>query len=353
MELVFLIATVTSVFVSFVDGAGYLQIRPPSLKQCCYTDINKAHFSYDRDFCEGPKNWCKVHPCWTTCGSKRRQSPININTNETIYRRYPRLKFENILKRVIATIRNNGHAPYFEVHEMFEDEITLCNVPERPRKKEYNFAQLHVHLGRDEKEGSEHSIDNKFKPMEAQMVFYDKDYEDVAEAKSKRNGLVVISVMIEVYGRSKENDDCGCDGETLRLYPLTSINPDFWTLLRLPRKCWYNNCGRTPSKDFIEKRCEKEEPENRPFFVFEGITPLDVMPYDTNRFYTYAGSLTSPPCYETVQWVVYKCPIKVSTKAFKMLQLVQDSHLNPLAKLGVRRPLQTNTNVVVYRNHLK
>nr|P86856.1 RecName: Full=Nacrein-like protein [Mytilus californianus] len=320
----------------------------------------------------GPKNWCKVHPCWTTCGSQMRQSPININTNQTIYKRYPRLKVENVHKRVIATIRNNGHAPYFEVHEKFDDEIVLRNVPERPRRKEYNFAQLHVQLGRDEKEGSEHSIDNKFKPMEAQMVFYDKDYEDVLEAKSKKNGLVVISVMIEVYGRSKEHDDCACDGETctvryvrklsklmekyyekVRRYPLVSINPHFLTFIKLPRKCWYNKCGRTPSPDFIEKKCEKEEPETRPFFVFEGITPLDVIPYDTNRFYTYAGSLTSPPCYETVQWVVFKCPIKVSSKAFRMLQLVQDSHLDPLEKLGVRRPLQTNKNVIVYRNHLK
>ncbi|CAC5417806.1 Nacrein-like protein [Mytilus coruscus] len=356
MELVFLFATVAAVFVSFVDGAGYLQIRPPSLNQCCYEDINDAHFSYERDFCEGPKYWCKVHPCWTTCGSQRRQSPINININETSYKSFSRLKFDNINTRVLATIKNNGHAPDFDVHEEFDDEITLCN--------------LHVHLGRDENKGSEHAINNIFKPMEAHMVFYDSEYDDVGEAKPKKNGLVVISVMIEVCGKSKENNECGVHGsckvrfakklsklmekyyEKVRQYPLESINPNSWDFIDLLSKksCSNNNCGRTPSPDFIEERCEKEEQNDRSFRVTEGITPLDVLPYDTHRFYTYAGSLTTPPCYETVQWVVYKCPIKVSSKAFRMLQLVEDSHLDPLTKFGVRRPLQKNKKVVVYRN---
>ncbi|XP_052072505.1 nacrein-like protein [Mytilus californianus] len=372
MELVFLFATVAAVIVSFVDGAGYLQIRPPSLNQCCYEDINEAHFSYDRDFCEGPKNWCKVHPCWTTCGSQRRQSPININTKETSYKSYSRLKFDNINTRVPATIKNNGHAPDFDVHEDFDEEITVCNVPGRPKEKEYNFAQLHVHLGRDENKGSEHAINNIFKPMEAHMVFYDSEYEGVGEAKPKKNGLVVLSVMIEVCGKSKKNNECGVHGsckvrfakklsklmekyyEKVRRFPHESVNPItmYMSLFGLSKKksCSNNKCGRTPSPDFIEERCQKEEQNDRSFRVTEGITPQDVLPYDTHRFYTYAGSLTTPPCYETVQWVVYKCPIKVSRKAFRMLQLVQDSHFLPLTHFGVRRPLQKNKKVVVYSN---
>ncbi|XP_063396065.1 nacrein-like protein [Mytilus trossulus] len=371
MGLTFLCAALAAVSVSFVDGVGYMGVRPPSLKQCCYKDIDKAHFSYDNNLCEGPDNWCKVHPCWTTCASKNSQSPININTGLTRYKRYPRLKFEKILRRVLANVRNNGHAPYFEVHDRYDDEITVRNVPERPSQKEYNFAQIHIQLGQDQTNGSEHSIDNVFKPMEAQVVFYDKDYEDVTDAKSKKRGLVVMSVMVEVYGQKPENDACGCDQETctvryarrlsalmekyyekVRRYPLASINPTFWSFLSLPKKCWYNRCGKTPTKEFIKNRCEKEEPDTRPFRVFEGITPLDVLPYDTNRFYTYSGSLTSPPCYETVQWIVYKCPIKVSAKAFQMLQLVEDSHLKPLPQLGTRRP-QQNMNVPVYRSYLK
>ncbi|XP_063396066.1 nacrein-like protein [Mytilus trossulus] len=370
MGFVFVFATVASVFVSFVDGAGYLQIRPPSAKQCCYDNINIAHFSYERNQCEGPNVWCRVHPCWTTCGSQRRQSPININTTETFYTSYSKLEFDNIDKRVPANIKNNGHCPDFNVDGEFDDEITLCNVPERPKDKEYNFAQLHIHIGRDINKGSEHCIDNNFKPMEAHMVFYDSDYDDVGEAKPQKNGLVVLSVMIEVNGNSHEKNKCGVDGKckvrfakklsklmekyykTVREYPTESIPAAFFDNLRSPRRnnCTNNKCGQTPSPDFIQQRCEKEQQNDRTVRVTEGISPLDVLPYDRDRFYTYAGSLTTPPCYETVQWVVYKCPIKVSSKAFRMLQLVQDSNHFPLTHLGVRRPIQKNKKVVVYQS---
>lgn len=53
MELTFLCAALAAVSVSFVDGVGYMGVRPPSLKQCCYKDIDKAHFSYDNNLCEG------------------------------------------------------------------------------------------------------------------------------------------------------------------------------------------------------------------------------------------------------------------------------------------------------------
>lgn len=53
--------------------------------------------------------------------------------------------------------------------------------------------------------------------------------------------------------------------------------------------------------------------ENSYVEVKEKISLSDVLPYDWS-FYTYQGSLTTPPCYETVQWIVLRCPIAVSRK---------------------------------------
>ncbi|KAK1787091.1 hypothetical protein P4O66_017460, partial [Electrophorus voltai] len=47
------------------------------------------------------------------------------------------------------------------------------------------------------------------------------------------------------------------------------------------------------------------------------VTPpalLDLMPNYTNRFYCYSGSQTAPPCFQTVQWIVFEKPIFISQK---------------------------------------
>ncbi len=38
----------------------------------------------------------------------------------------------------------------------------------------------------------------------------------------------------------------------------------------------------------------------------------DLLPKDTTHFYSYHGSLTTPPCSEGVQWIILKEPIEVS-----------------------------------------
>lgn len=73
----------------------------------------------------------------------------------------------------------SGHAPDFDVfvNKNKQSNIILTNVPMR-RDRKYIFAQLHAHLGKDDNyndnynsdinnhKGSEHSIDDKFYPME-------------------------------------------------------------------------------------------------------------------------------------------------------------------------------------------
>ena len=44
----------------------------------------------------------------------------------------------------------------------------------------------------------------------------------------------------------------------------------------------------------------------------EHIDPLTLLPPVTSEYYRYVGSLTTPPCAETVTWTVFKNQQKIS-----------------------------------------
>lgn len=408
-----------------VLGAGFLGVRPQSNGDCRYDDINKAHFSYDQNHCEGPMKWCNVHQCWSTCGSDIRQSPINIQTAETIREGFGDLQFRNLHLRVPANISNNGHSPDFDCKVETDEalrlkkNIILTNVPMRG-DKQYIFAQLHIHIGNEtngtsdsninDDEGSEHSIDGQFYPMEAHLVFYDSSFDNIGVAKPVNDSLVVLGVMIKVRDDDSEEEneeeedkreneeeeedqeEPEQDDKDLCSLEEGKMNEKFYRkhCYRKRTKCkgrfakrlsdnmehYFEEirnhdpvkpdlekssdddireyqCGDHPDLDFIYNNCMKRSTyESRNYREVEsGISPLDVLPCDQS-FYTYAGSLTTPPCYETVQWIVFKCPITVSKKAYRNLQLVQDSNEDELKLLGVKRHIMTNnTGIQVYRNH--
>ncbi|XP_022293510.2 nacrein-like protein [Crassostrea virginica] len=407
-------------------GAGYIGTRPATQNKCHYEDVREAHFSYARGFCEGPAQWCDVNQCWSTCGSDERQSPINIDTIQTYRHHFSDLKFINLHKRVPAKISNNGHAPDFDVfvNKNKQSNIILTNVPMR-RDRKYIFAQLHAHLGKDDNyndnynsdinnhKGSEHSIDDKFYPMEAHMVFYDMTFDNIKTAKAVKDSLVVLGVMIKIREEDEEdndsddnsddddddddeddgyinikeyenhkysNGDCYTSGKANKSYRHNCHKKRSKCKVRFAKRLsdymekYYEeirdhepvdldgvdgggkqydefHCGDHPDLGFIYSRCTTNSTKPEKYKTVDcGISPLDALPCDQS-FYTYGGSLTTPPCYETVQWVVYKCPIAVSKKAYRNLQLVQDSNKNPLKTLGVRRPVNThNRNVDVFRN---
>ncbi|XP_056004513.1 nacrein-like protein [Ostrea edulis] len=345
-------------------------------KLCYYKNVKDARFNYDGGHCEGPKNWCTITDCWTTCGSKLRQSPININTRKALPI-YGRKNFvlENIHRRVSATIFNNGHAPGFNVavDKNNKKNIILTKVPRKPSNEKYIFAQLHVHVGQKDK-GSEHSIDGKFYPMEAHMVFYNSKYDNIAKAKPAEDGLVVIGVMLKAKRKDgDEDDEYDDDGERQRgkrecgrckvrfARRLSFIMERYYKKVREPKSSRSPEpqhtvpkdlkCGKPQSQKTIENKCIKKGSENSDAVsVSYGISPQDVLP-DDKRFYTYLGSLTTPPCYETVQWIVFKCPIVVSRGAFEALRKVKDSHGRPLSALGIRRPIQPgNIKQKVFKN---
>lgn len=118
----------------------------------------------------------------------------------------------------------------------------------------YDLLQFHFHAP------SEHTINGRHYPMEMHLVH-----------KNKKGELAVVGVMFE------EGD----------------VNP-------VISKVW---------------RYMPEE-EGKVKVVEASVNVLDLLP-STRAFYSYSGSLTTPPCSEGVAWFVMKKPVTISARDLK------------------------------------
>jgi len=66
-----------------------------------------------------------------------------------------------------------------------------------------------------------------------------------------------------------------------------------------------------------------------------GLNPKSLLPRDKSHFYSYAGSLTTPPCSEGVNWYVLKETLKISSSQLSQLQdLYSGNNRTPQALNG-------------------
>jgi carbonic anhydrase len=57
---------------------------------------------------------------------------------------------------------------------------------------------------------------------------------------------------------------------------------------------------------------------------------------NTSRYYTYAGSLTTPPCSENVKWIVLKQWAELSPEQFEAFRTILGNDFRPLQKRNQR-----------------
>ena len=72
-------------------------------------------------------------------------------------------------------------------------------------------------------------------------------------------------------------------------------------------------------------------------------TPLELaelLPAD-RRYYTYMGSLTTPPCSEGVQWVVMRQPVTMSPEQIELFARMYPMNARPVQQVSGRRILQS------------
>ncbi|KAL4234208.1 carbonic anhydrase [Mactra antiquata] len=212
----------------------------------------------------GPDKWCKGYPI---AAEGKRQSPIDIKTSDV--KLDADLK-ENPLKTKYKpedtiSLVNNGHTITCNI----QAKSTLVGGP--IKKDKYLLGQFHLHWGSSDDKGSEHTIDGKQFSAELHLVHYKKEYGSISNAADKKDGLAVLGVMITPG----------------------SENSTFQKII-----------------DEISNLKKKDTEITVP----NELDPASLLPENISDYWTYAGSLTTPPLYETVQWIVFKNPVEFSTE---------------------------------------
>lgn len=143
--------------------------------------------------------------------------------------------------------------------------------------KKYSLKHMHFHTP------SENQIDGKEYPMEAHLVHADS-YEN----------LTVVSVMFEVS------------------------NEDNITLNKLLRNL--------PELDDEETTINE---------IQSRVIGYEILP-EYKEYYTFTGSLTTPPCSEGVRWIVLKDSVNISKSQLEDFKKVMPKNNRPIQKINAR-----------------
>ncbi|XP_072250290.1 carbonic anhydrase 14 isoform X1 [Leuresthes tenuis] len=246
----------------------------------------------------GQSEWSEYFP---DCGGTS-QSPVDVITTQT--------KYDSSLIPVTPlgysqndnrpfTLFNNGHTVVIELPEW----MGLGGLPWL-----FSAVQLHLHWGPGGPghAGSEHTINGLSADAELHVVHYNSElYPNMSTAMTQRDGLAVLGILI-VTGEE--------------------TNPAFNKILNYLSRIRYAD-----QKVFI------------PAFDVQSLLPSDL-----GRYYRYNGSLTTPPCHQSVIWTLFHERVQISKAQMLKLETILYSSR---PEEPDRMQLQDNYRVTQPLNH--
>lgn len=276
--------------------------------------VSGVSWDYSENGDSGYRNW---HHSYPSCSSSF-QSPIDIDRSTVRFNThlitFDLPGYETIPRGAHWEMTNTGNMVQILLNGDYK-------VKEGGLPGKYKAIRMDFHFGKHDEDGSEHLINGTQLPMELQILHYNTKYGSYDEAISQPDGLAVFAFLFRI----KEHD-----------------NPIFMQIVNNLQNIKYRH----------------QQVTLRP------VPLLSLLPINLNNYYRYDGSLTSPPCTESVIWTVFSECIEISSRQMDLFQRSVFSNTVHQSSSGVKkkpdvplrknfRPAQPLNDRVVYSSNIE